>query len=161
MKIRANAILIALTAFAGFGSGCISSSEPKVVKTEVITFPDGALVELNGQKHGRAPSAIIFPQDEHGRLTERAVVRVIPNTGQHTLFAQERIFEPGERIERVPNRILVDMTIPGTNSMASGRAPTTHVEKSTDKSVRPPVPYTDRGKPTQAVGLDRWKPGIY
>lgn len=161
MKVCATATLIALTAFAGLGSGCVSSSEPKFVKTEVITFPDGALVEFNGQKHGRAPSAIVFPQDEHGRLTERAVVRVIPNTDQHTLFAQERVFEPGERIERVPNRIMVDMTIPGTNSMASGRSPTTHVEKSTDKSVRPPVPYTDRGKPTQAVGLDRWKPGIY
>ena len=161
MKMCANAILIALTAFAGLGTGCVSSDKPNVVKTEVITFPDGALVEFNGQKHGRAPSAIVFPQDEHGRLTERSVVRIIPNTDQTTLFAQERIFEPGERIERVPNRIMVDMTIPGTNTIASGRAPTTHVEKSTEKSVRPPVPYTDRGKPTQAVGLDRWKPGIY
>ena len=134
--------------------------DPGMVETQVISYPDGALVEFNGKSMGRAPAKIVLPQDEHGRLTERAEVLVIPNTAQPTLFAQRRVFEPGERTERVPNRILVDMSLPGTNSIASGRAPTTHVEKDTEKSLRPPVPYTERGKPTQAVGLDRWKPGI-
>ena len=157
MKVCVSAILIAITAF---GLGCVSSKQG-IVETEVITIPDGALVEFNGEKRGRSPAEIVFPQDEHGRLTERSVVRIIPNTGQPTLFAQDRVFEPGERVERVPNRIMVDMSLPGTNVVASGHSPTTHVEKDTEKSVRPPVPYTNRGKPTQAVGLDRWKPGIY
>ena len=131
------------------------------MKTQIITFPNGAIVEYNGERLGRAPAEITFPQDEYGRLTERAVVRIIPNTHQPTLFAQNRVFEPGDRSDRVPNRIMIDMTLPGTNSVAAGRAPTTHVEEDTEQSVRPAVPYTNRGKPTQAVGLDRWKPGIY
>jgi hypothetical protein len=156
MRICVAASLIAL------GIGCATPMRgPGMVETQVITYPDGALVEFNGESKGRAPAKIVLPQDEHGRLTERAVVRIIPNTAQPTLFAQNRVFEPTERTDRVPNRIFVDMTLPGTNSIASGRAPTTHVEKDTEKSVRPPVPYTERGKPTQAVGLDRWKPGIY
>lgn len=156
MRICVAASLIVL------GVGCaLPMREPGMVETQVLTYPDGALVELDGQSKGRAPAKIVLPQDEHGRLTERAVLRVIPNTAQGTWFAQQRIFEPGERIERVPNRILVDMTLPGTNNVAAGKPATTHVEKDTENSVRPPVPYTDRGKPTQAVGLDRWKPGIY
>lgn len=140
--------------------GCATNG-PKVVETQVTTFPDGALVEYNGKSMGRAPARITLPQDEKGKLTERAVVRVIPNTDQPTLFAQERIFEPEERVDRVPNRIMVDMTKAATNVVASGRPPTTHVEKDSERSVRPPVPYVNRGKPTQAVGLDRWSPGIY
>ena len=143
------------------GVGCVTRNEPRAVKTQVITFPNGALVEYNGQRLGRAPAEVTFPQDENGRLTERAVVTVIPNTQQPTLYAQQRVFEPGDRTDRVPNRIMVDMTLAGTNTLAAGGPPTTHVEEDSEKSVRPPVPYTNRGKPTQAVGLDRWKPGIY
>lgn len=157
MRVFAGAICLGLGLL---GTGCISS-EQRMVETQVITFPDGALVEFNGQKHGRAPAKIVFPQDENGRLTERAEVLVIPNTDQATLFAQQRVFEPGERTDRVPDRIMIDMTKAGTNSVPNHRAPTTHVEKDSEKSVRPPVPYVNRGKPTQAVGLDRWKPGIY
>lgn len=155
MRICLAAFLVALSV------GCVTRNEPRVVKTQVISYPNGALVEYNGHRLGRAPAEVTFPQDENGRLTERAVVTVIPNTRQSTLFAQQRVFEPGDRTDRVPNRIMVDMTLAGTNSVASGRPPTTHVEKDSEKSLRPPVPYTNRGKPTQAVGLDRWKPGIY
>ena len=132
-----------------------------MVETQVITFPEGALVEFNDEKQGRSPAKIVFPQDENGRLTERSVVRVLPNTDQATIYAQHRVFEPGERTDRVPDWIMIDMTKAGTNSVPNQRPPTTHVEEDSEKSVRPPVPYVDRGKPTQAVGLDRWKPGIY
>lgn len=147
-------------ALAVLGVGCVSSG-PKLVKTEVITVPDGALVEFNGQPHGRSPAKVIFPQDENGRLTERAVVRILPNTDQPTLYAQNRVYEPTERRDRVPDRIMVDMSLRGTNSIDAVGTSTTHVEHDTETSVRRPVPYTNRGKPTQAVGLDRWKPGIY
>lgn len=141
-------------------SGCISS-EQSVVKTQVITYPDGAIVEYNGQRIGRAPAEVTLPQDENGRLTERAVLRVIPNTEQGTLYAQERVFDPSRRTDRVPNRVMVDMTLGDTNAVASGSAPMAEEEKSLEGIARPAVPYVNRGKPTQAVGLDRWKPGIY
>jgi hypothetical protein len=132
-----------------------------MVKTQIVTFPDGAIVEYNGQRLGRAPAEVTLPQDESGRLTERAVVRLIPNTDQPALYPQERIFTPASRNERVPHRVMVDMTQDGTNEMNLARAHAPHIETDSQESVRPPVPYTDRGKPTQAVGLDRWKPGIY
>jgi hypothetical protein len=142
--------------------GCATGGDPGVISTQVITFPDdGALVEYNGKSMGRAPAKITMPQDENGNLTERAVVRVIPNTDQPALFAQERVFAPGERADRVPDRIMVDMTDAGTNAIASGHAPVAEVEKDSERKVRSAVPYVNRGKPTQAVGLDRWSPGIY
>lgn len=144
------------------GLGCATNkNEPQFVKTQVFTVPDGALVEFNGKPAGRAPAAIVLPQDERGYLTERAEVLVLPNSDQPTLFPQRRIFDPKARTERVPNRVLVDMTRGGTNEVRLARDTGLDVESKSKKTLRPPVPYTDRGKPTQAVGLDRWSPGIY
>lgn len=143
-----------------FGTGCVSR-DPAVVKTQVVAFPDGALVQFNGENMGRAPAKIVLPQDENGRLTERAEVRILPNSDQAHLYPQQRIFEPGTRADRVPNRIMVDMTQPGTNEMQVAQAKSMQIESESEKGVRRSVPYVDRGKPTQAVGLDRWKPGIY
>ncbi len=156
MRLCLSALLLA------FGIACATNkNEPRVVKTEVVTFPDGALVEFNGKPAGRAPAAIVLPQDEHGYLTERAEIVVIPNSKQPTLFPQRRVFEPKLRTERVPNRVLVNMTEGSTNSSQLAMGAATHIEVASKKSPRRTVPYTDRGKPTQAVGLDRWNPGIY
>ena len=145
-----------------FGIACATNDKgPTPVKTQVVTFPDGALVEFNGKPAGRAPAQIILPQDEHGNLTETAEILVVPNTAQHTLFPQRRVLDPGTRKDRVPDRIMVDMTRGSTNETKLANGTATHVESETKKSPRPPVPYTNRGKPTQAVGLDRWTPGIY
>jgi hypothetical protein len=145
---------------AGLGLGCVTK-KPGVVQTQVISFPDGALVEFNGEPMGRAPARITLPQDEHGRLTERAEVLVLPNSSQAELFPQRRVFEPRARETRVPDRIMVDMTRVSTNEMRLARGSSTHVQTESKRSNRPTVPNTERSKPTQAVGLDRWKPGIY
>lgn len=156
MRLCLSAILIFL------GIGCATNkNEPNVVKTQVVTFPDGALVEFKGKPAGRAPAEIILPQDEHGYLTEMAEVIVVPNSDQPELYPQRRVFDPRNRTERVPNRIMVDMTRGSTNQTQLASTRQNHVETETKKGPRPPVPYVDRGKPTQAVGLDRWNPGIY
>jgi len=150
-------------AFLALGVGCMTR-DPGMVQTQVVSFPDGALVEFNGQPMGRAPAKITLPQDSEGRLTERAEVRVLPNSNQPELYPQVRTFEPPKtmaRTERVPNRIMVDMTRGGTNEMRMARRETAQTEKDSKRRARPAVPYTERSKPTQAVGLDRWKPGIY
>lgn len=154
MKLCVATTLIALA------TGC-AMRDPGLVKTQVVTFPDGALVEMNGQRMGRAPAGIILPQDEEGRLTEKAIIRAMPNSGQAALFPQERILEPAGRNERVPNQIMVDMRQGGTNNLKIAAGQATHVESDSKKSIRPSVPHTARSKPTQAVGLDRWNPGIY
>jgi hypothetical protein len=156
MRLCLSVILIAL------GIGCATNkNEPRVVKTQVITVPDGALVEFNGKPAGRAPAQIILPQDEHGNLTKTAELIIVPNSDQPTLIPQRRVFDPSTRTERVPNRILVDMTKGSTNFAQAATGAATQIETQTKKSSRPPVPYANRGKPTQAVGLDRWNPGIY
>ena len=145
------------------GIACVSR-DPGPIKTEVHTFPDGGIVEFNGQRVGRAPAAVTLPQDSNGRLTERSVLRALPNTAQVTLHAQNRVLEPSSRTERVPNRILIDLTQPGINgSDANLQVAQTQIKSSgstgTNQSKRPR--RSDRSKPTQPVGIDRWNPGIY
>jgi hypothetical protein len=65
----------------------------------------------------------------------------------------------------VPQRILIDLTLPGTNSVAetltNSSNKTTHVESATRRGSVPRVRPVDNGKPTRPVGIDRWNPGIY
>jgi hypothetical protein len=153
MKLCWAATLVAL------GMACVMR-DPAMVKTQVITFPDGALIEYNGTPHGRAPAEVILPQDSSGRLTGHAVVRALPNTAQSTLYAQSRVFDPSNRTDRVPDRIMIDMTLRDINAPASiGESGS--VETSTKASARTQRKPVDRGKPTQPVGLDRWNPGIH
>lgn len=154
MKLCVTASLLVI------GIGC-ATRDPGAIQTRIVTFPDGALVEYNGKPIGRAPAKITLPQNAEGRLTEKAEIRVLPNSDQTTLYPQIRNFDPSSRTERVPNQILVDMRAGGTNQVALASGQATHVETETKRSTRPPVPYTERSKPTQAVGLDRWKAGIY
>src|SRR5436190_24234398 len=107
----------------GLGLGC-AMHEKKAISTQVVTFPEGAIIQYNGTNAGRAPSPITLPQDANGRLTGHAEVLAIPNTYQSNLFAQMRIFDPLSRIDRVPEQIMIDMTLPGTNSPISAIAMT-------------------------------------
>ena len=141
--------------------GCVSH-DPRPLKTEVVTYPEGAMVEFNGRTVGRAPAAVILPQDSNGKLTERVVLRAVPNTAQSTLLAQTRVFEPGSRSERIPNRILIDLTLRDPNAPPVAFTNQTASAKTAGKTNRViRARQTDRGKPTQPVGLDRWNPGIY
>ena len=145
----------------GFGIACVSR-DPGIIKTQVVTYPDGALVEFNGRPVGRAPAAVVLPQDSNGRLTERVVVRAVPNTAQKTLFAQSRVLDPQHREAPVPHQIMIDMTLRDTNSpLPLLTNQTTHVETATrTNTVRRSRP-AESGKPTRPVGIDRWSPGIY
>jgi hypothetical protein len=150
MKFYAVTVVI-----AALGIGCASRREPMLVKTQVVTFPDGAVIEYNGSYLGRAPASVILPQDMDGRLTERAVIRALPNSGQRHLITQSRVFDPTNRLDRVPDRVLIDMSRPGTTEL-SGEIETVRVEKP---AAGQEISAVERGKPTQAVGLDRWNPG--
>jgi len=142
------------------GIAC-ATRHPGVIQTEVVTFPKGALVQYQGHALGRAPVKIVLPQDNAGRLTERAEVRAVPNTEQPMLVAQSRLFDPANRADRVPDRIMIDLFLPGSNAVAEALPATTHVETASKRSDSPKRKPLDRGKPTQAIGLDRWNPGIY
>jgi hypothetical protein len=110
--------LLAAGTCIALGIACVSR-DPSPIKTEVHTFPDGGIVEFNGRRVGRAPTAVTLPQDTNGRLTERTVLRAVPNTAQTTLYAQSRVLEPSTRTDRVPDRIMIDLTRRGTNEAAA------------------------------------------
>ena len=153
-------LLLALV-MASCATGCTLHDQVPI-KTQVVTFPEGAIVEFNGRPVGRAPAAVILPQDTNGRLTERTVLRALPNTAQPTLIAQTRILDPSGLTERVPDRLMIDLTLHETNAplsqLQAGTIPV-HSGPTNNRPFRIRTP--DRGKPTQPVGLDRWNPGIY
>ena len=140
-------------------AGCIVRDQSPI-KTQVVTYPQGATVEFNGRPVGRAPAAVILPQDTNGRLTERTVLRAVPNTAQPMLIAQTRVFEPGTRSDRVPHKIMIDLTIRDTNAPV-GLMPTPVQTAPTTNNQPIRLRSTDSGKPTRPVGIDRWNPGIY
>ncbi len=144
----------------GFGIACATRTDRQahLLETEVVTFPQGALVQYEGRSLGRAPVKIVLPQNEEGRLTGRAEVRAIPNTEQSTLYPQRRIFDPSNRVDRVPNRIMIDLTLQGTNPPIVAQVTGTNANVIAQNSVRKQKPV-ERSKPTRAIGLDRWNPG--
>lgn len=155
MKFLLSALLLLAT-------GCVGVVRDEVpIKTQVVTFPEGAIVEFNGRAVGRAPAAVILPQDTNGRLIERTVLRAVPNTAQPMLVAQTRVLEPDARTERVPHQIMIDLTVGATNQAApsSPRAATLQ-NTSTNNAAAKRRPM-ESGKPTRPVGIDRWNPGIY
>lgn len=153
--------LWAAAAIAVLGMGCVTR-DPKVVKTQVVTYPDGAIVHYNGNYLGRAPAEVVLPQDAQGRLTQQAVIEALPNTKQEQLFAQRRVFAPEDRSERVPNRVMIDLRFfdPDAPAMPPTSA-ASPVESPVERHLPRKVPYSPRGKPTQAVGINRWDPGVY
>jgi hypothetical protein len=140
-------------------TGCVVRDQSPI-KTQVVTYPEGAIVEFNGRPVGRAPAAVVLPQDTNGRLTERTTLRAIPNTAQPMLIAQTRVLEPGTRTDRVPDQIMIDLTLRDTNNPVP---PTVAQVQSTPSTDTRPVRSrpADSGKPTRPVGIDRWNPGIY
>lgn len=155
--------LILAGACLSLAAGCaVGKSGQGLVRTQVVTYPDGALVEFNGQHAGRAPTEVILPQDREGRLTQPARIVVWPNTDQGTIFAQSRVFDPATRTDRVPDRIMIDMRFRDTNAPAAP-AEGSPIRKEMEgrvygKSlVNPKRP--DRSKPTVPVGMERWNPG--
>jgi hypothetical protein len=152
MRVVLGSLVLALAV------GCATHKEKKT-ETQVVTFPDGAIVQFNGQNAGRAPAKIILPQDDYGQLTGRAVVRAIPNTKQQNLVEQVRVFDPNERKDPVPNQIVIDMTLPSTNATPQEIAAAVQEESRPKVRKRAPYVHVERSKPTQAVGLDRYNPG--
>jgi hypothetical protein len=153
MRFSFAVILVAL------GIACATSHKNQI-KTQVVTFPDGAVVQINGTNAGRAPASIILPQDKDGNLTGRAIVKAVPNSKQKSLYPQVRVFDPAQRSDRVPDQIVIDMTLLGTNTPHAELASSTQAEPP-KKRAKPHYKYIERSKPTQAVGLDRWNPGEY
>lgn len=142
--------LCGFTLALSFLTGCVSNS-PEVRRTQIVTFPENAIVFYNGQELGSSPAMITLPQDENGRLVGRSVVQAIPAEPNSRLSPARKVFEPQGRHDRIPDRVMLDLT--GFNS-------TNFVVEMQENPEAPPlprkvgIPYTPRSKPTQVVGID-------
>jgi hypothetical protein len=126
-------------------TGCVFPHHGPI-QTEVITFPKGGIVEYNGRRMGKEPVTLVLPQDSAGWLTNRVEVRALPS--DESLYAQSRVLDPATRYDRVPSRILIDLSaIPDTPNKVDLVQREEHIEKQKARDQRKPGP-----KPTRPVG---------
>jgi hypothetical protein len=96
-----------------FLTGCVGLSTQDATRTQVVTFPSNADIEVNGKRLGEAPVLVTIPRDASGRVTQNTVIRAIPKTTNQ--FVQIREFSPG-RTNPIPLRVMIDMRFAGTNT---------------------------------------------
>jgi hypothetical protein len=127
-------------------SACVRPHEGPV-KTTIITFPNGGMIEYNGHVMAKEPVELILPQDERGRLTNKVVIRALPQNTN--VFAQTRILEPATRSDPVPNKIMLDMT---ANTEGTNRVDMVEYNhwREKQREIKESKP---RSKPTRAVGV--------
>lgn len=99
---------------AGLGlflcAGCVTDVQ-RPLKTEVVTFPPGGIIEVNGQRMASGPATITLPQNDLGQLTGEVQLKAYP-PGEGLVSATKTI-SPNtypSYTNRVPARILIDLT---------------------------------------------------
>ena len=95
-------------------AGCVGLSTQDPTRTQVVTFPSNADIEVNGRRLGEAPVLIVIPRDAEGRITQNTVIRAIPKTTNQ--FVQVREFSPA-RTNPIPLRVMIDMRRESTNDI--------------------------------------------
>lgn len=100
-------------ALLSFLTGCVGLSTQDATRTQVVTFPSNADIEVNGKRLGEAPVLVTIPRDAQGRITQTTVIRAIPKTTNQ--FVQIREFSPG-RTDPIPLRVMIDMRFAETNA---------------------------------------------
>ncbi len=100
-------------------AGCVGLPTQDSTRTQVVTFPSNADIEVNGRRLGEAPVLVIIPRDAQGRITQTTVIRAIPKTTNQ--FVQVREFSPG-RMNPIPLRLMIDMRLAGTNAEVAATA---------------------------------------
>lgn len=140
--------LLWLGATALLLTGCLVNREgPR--RTQIVTFPEGGIVEVNGKRYGKEPVTVELPQNEKGELSGRVEIRALP-TATH-LHAQTRVLDvdnPNYKVQ-VPGRIMLDLSeIPdGTNKVDLVKLKREHKIERKQTYYKEP-----RSKPTRPVG---------
>src|SRR6267142_122165 len=79
-------------------TGCVTSTRDRMVRTQIITFPDGHdRVEVNGMYLGTTPFVLTLPQDEKGNVAGRTEIKIVPVVPGR--YAQARIFDGASRLD--------------------------------------------------------------
>lgn len=116
------------------------------IETKITTFPHGGIVEINGHAYGKEPYTLALPQDSSGRLTTNVVIRALPR--EDGLYPGTKILDPAKRVERVPSKVMVDMTvIPDSSNKVDLVQYQERIEKRVEKEHQKPGV-----KPTKPVG---------
>lgn len=140
--------LLCVSASALLLAGCLVNRE-RPLRTEIVTFPEGGIVEVNGKRYGKEPVTVELPQNEKGQLTERVEIRAVPQ--DQRLHAQTRVLEtdnPNYKVQ-VPSRVMLDLRdIPdSTNKVNLVKLQREQgIERKQIQATQP------RSKPTRPVG---------
>jgi hypothetical protein len=101
-----------------FLTGCVSSTRDQMVRTQIVTFPEGHdRVEVNRRYLGTTPIVVTLPQDEKGRVAGTTEIRIIPVIPGR--YGQVRIFDGASRLDTAPARLMIDVRQP--QGMLAGR----------------------------------------
>ena len=129
-------------------AGCVNVQRP--LTTQVVTFPEGGMVEVDGKSYGKEPAKIVLPQNEKGQLTGKAEIRVFPPNNQ--LHATSKVISPEltpDYTNRVPGRILLDLSaVPNSTN----KVDLVEYKKKQRHAARAIKAYEPRSKPTRPVG---------
>lgn len=132
-------------------SGCKSlmfkntggDGEPR--PTQIITYPSSAIMHVDGAYIGKSPILVTIPQTTNGMINGVLTVQAFPE--DPFLSPQVIVFSPSNRVDRVPDRFMIDLTLAQTNhpSLAEARK----AEKSFITSRVPwrQPPPTAKGQP--------------
>jgi hypothetical protein len=128
--------------------GCaVGPSRP--LKTQIVTFPEGGIVEVNGKRYGKEPLTIALPQNEKGQLTENVEIRALPS--DHHLHAATRVLaadHPDHKVQ-VPGRVVVDMRqVPDSTNVVN----LVKLERERKIERKQIKAQESRSKPTRPVG---------
>jgi hypothetical protein len=129
-------------------SGCVVGSN-RPIKTEIVTYPRGGVVEVDGKQMGTEPVTITLPQNEKGHLTSKVEIRAMPE--DERLYAQTKIFDPADpaRKGQVPSRVLLDLS---ASPDGEDRVDVREIQQEQKAARKEQRLKEERGKPTRPVG---------
>jgi len=96
--------MTALVIFVGCSH--YSAQSPKPLKTQIVTFPPGGAIKINGRYLGVSPVEVTLPQDAQRRITETVTIEAEPRRARQ--HPQARVISQAGT-NAVPIRIMIDM----------------------------------------------------
>lgn len=142
--------LLSATLAAGlvFLPGCVNVQRP--LTTQIVTFPEGGIVEVDGKLMGKEPTNIVLPQNEKGQLTGKTEIRVYPPHGE--LHGAMKVISPENNpnyTNRVPGRIMLDISAIPDSTNKVNLLEYKRKQRQVARAARAAEP---RSKPTRPVG---------
>ena len=114
--------------------------------TQIVTYPDHAIIHVDGKYKGKSPVLVTLPQGTNGMVTGRMTIEAIPTSP--FLNPQVVVFSPSNRVDRVPDRYMIDLTLPAAPETALAAARSSERSFITSRVPWPQPSRSAKGQPT-------------